>query len=942
MQSWFGTKWHVRRLDATPPEPKLFKTRQLPAASSTHVRDPRGIVDSPDSLLHPEVDPTSTGVGTRLTQANRGVGQRATSMRLEDRETSTRGFPGSDSGKPPFTIPEEEEEEEDDEEGEERRLVVKLSEGGHRERLQRGRLVQKATDRHLVRKFPPLRIRRQGLNWLLHPWKNTNHVSSPPPSLSVPPSLAAVLGSGGGIAGGSKLRALRALPASSVYALLRRSHLAGSESKASDSLPSGSGGVVWFHLLRKAMASEASKPRFVKCPKCLRLLMEIAGVPVYKCGACGTILQAKARHVDLQQNPPCSTSENSSRGDESNDLSEEDPPSRRENADVEAGSAPKFSYPAGQSAAMAVDIISMLSAPQPQLGGSGTHSKHGSVNSVEMTESVISEEEVLDGIPGSSLIRNPVTSIASSSHSYELGVSSGDDISGKHERYRRLSRRTFRYRNSSESSSGEARDRKEGDLAGKNQPAPLNEMCDASDVGISSLKQRSSSRNSDHTSDPDDRSGSEGFFPLQIEIESDQLSSASRSPSRDSTSAEDFPCDILGDISSSRLGNLQRDRAMEPPGRVDLLRDQPSKPYAGGRRGDQRVPVGGRRHDGLRPPVFSNPISEQVLTSLYNGDMPQWQSAASRRKPIAQRYMSPGVPLPAEGNGSRLHHHPEGWSVPAHCGPCSLQSYSHPSTASSSGFSDLDRDHHRGKLPGKEKRQHRKRRQCRPVSGGAPFVVCDKCLELLQLPVDFLICRGRLHKLRCGACSEVLTFLYQGGHIAPHHASIHELSAHPSQDTLHEDPVSYSEENGPPPSQTYSTDGEPCTLRSSPEEEGKKRYKQLMGDPPLHHLLGYASARDLIFVPGDEDDIYQGIDMSRFRSVPGDVHDQGCGGTGRSPPKVGHSPNHSEIEEERPALRLPGSRRRPPVHGFVRGDVEELSRGLENMKLRSNRNGRPW
>ncbi|CAA7406178.1 unnamed protein product [Spirodela intermedia] len=60
-----------------------------------------------------------------------------------------------------------------------------------------------------------------------------------------------------------------------------------------------------------------------------------------------------------------------------------------------------------------------------------------------------------------------------------------------------------------------------------------------------------------------------------------------------------------------------------------------------------------------------------------------------------------------------------------------------------------------------------KRRHCRPVAGGAPFVVCSGCDELLQLPVDFLLAPGR-RQLRCGSCSEVLAFWSRaGGHLLP-------------------------------------------------------------------------------------------------------------------------------------------------------------------------------
>ncbi|CAH8362970.1 unnamed protein product [Eruca vesicaria subsp. sativa] len=50
-------------------------------------------------------------------------------------------------------------------------------------------------------------------------------------------------------------------------------------------------------------------------------------------------------------------------------------------------------------------------------------------------------------------------------------------------------------------------------------------------------------------------------------------------------------------------------------------------------------------------------------------------------------------------------------------------------------------------------------RRCHPLAGGAPFIACRSCFELLYLPKKKLLAQeGRQHKLQCGACSEVITF----------------------------------------------------------------------------------------------------------------------------------------------------------------------------------------
>ncbi|XP_014500115.1 uncharacterized protein LOC106761120 [Vigna radiata var. radiata] len=64
----------------------------------------------------------------------------------------------------------------------------------------------------------------------------------------------------------------------------------------------------------------------------------------------------------------------------------------------------------------------------------------------------------------------------------------------------------------------------------------------------------------------------------------------------------------------------------------------------------------------------------------------------------------------------------------------------------------------------REKRNLVAKRHHRPVAGGAPFVTCHKCLNLLQLPADFLLFK-RACQLKCGECSEVLKFSLHGSHI---------------------------------------------------------------------------------------------------------------------------------------------------------------------------------
>ncbi|KAK9145361.1 hypothetical protein Sjap_005264 [Stephania japonica] len=51
-------------------------------------------------------------------------------------------------------------------------------------------------------------------------------------------------------------------------------------------------------------------------------------------------------------------------------------------------------------------------------------------------------------------------------------------------------------------------------------------------------------------------------------------------------------------------------------------------------------------------------------------------------------------------------------------------------------------------------------RRFRPMAGGAPFVACCNCFESLQLPKKISLSGKNYQKLRCGACSTVISILF--------------------------------------------------------------------------------------------------------------------------------------------------------------------------------------
>ncbi|OMO85172.1 hypothetical protein COLO4_21715 [Corchorus olitorius] len=52
----------------------------------------------------------------------------------------------------------------------------------------------------------------------------------------------------------------------------------------------------------------------------------------------------------------------------------------------------------------------------------------------------------------------------------------------------------------------------------------------------------------------------------------------------------------------------------------------------------------------------------------------------------------------------------------------------------------------------------RNKQLCHPIAGGAPFITCSNCLQLLMLPSKFKNVMKKGQRLRCGACSTVIEF----------------------------------------------------------------------------------------------------------------------------------------------------------------------------------------
>lgn len=112
--------------------------------------------------------------------------------------------------------------------------------------------------------------------------------------------------------------------------------------------------------------------------------------------------------------------------------------------------------------------------------------------------------------------------------------------------------------------------------------------------------------------------------------------------------------------------------------------------------------------------------------------------------------------------GSELYNH-RGFNAPLH----SFEP--HPHVRKPSDL-ELDMGGFRRSHPQRSVLAKGNRRSCRPIAGGAPFITCRNCLELLELPQKLPFTVGDRCKLtqrnqrmlRCGACSNVISFTLDG------------------------------------------------------------------------------------------------------------------------------------------------------------------------------------
>ncbi|XP_014504930.1 protein ENHANCED DISEASE RESISTANCE 4 [Vigna radiata var. radiata] len=226
-----------------------------------------------------------------------------------------------------------------------------------------------------------------------------------------------------------------------------------------------------------------------------------------------------------------------------------------------------------------------------------------------------------------------------------------------------------------------------------------------------------------------------------------------------------------------------------------------------------------QKHNFSRAPYSTEPTCSihHVDPSCFNCCPQQWQHSAEL--PPRDLYQHEELCRHNPGHSCCSAHHsypvsPQ-WSMTSN-----LQAHAHETMSCDQMYRPEVKKHFREKPV-------LTRRHYRPVAGGAPFVTCNKCLKLLQLPADFLLFKRVFHQLKCGACQEVLKFsLHNRSHIVSYASndvepSLNEViygSNPPSEprDNYHHSPhadhASYSDDYGNSAGKSYSSEGDPIPL----------------------------------------------------------------------------------------------------------------------------------
>ncbi|CAL9229231.1 unnamed protein product [Arabidopsis halleri] len=600
------------------------------------------------------------------------------------------------------------------------------------------------------------------------------------------------------------------------------------------------------------MASQkGQKIRLVKCPKCFKILQEDEDVPVYQCGGCSAILQAKKRNIAPNSTPIAGETERA-QANEPRSVPETNNMSSSSGQDTVLPSSPGPSadqeYEKGRNASMEstekkLDELELSN-------GDGT-------NEIQEQERSVGDSEKNEGGDISRLESHMMNSVAEAAGS---GASSGS-LSVDHLVAARASNPSGNAKISPDASLVEEEQSQVDFLANKT-PA----------YDVVAARASNSSGNAEISPDASPVEEKQS----QLDYPANKTSSAYDGSESSSDERED---QLLDD--NEQWNALQKIRS----GKFEMHRypgykeqgASSSSPFSenrhngittynerhqnrslqlegpGGRLGRQ-----GRRHvtEQLRPdmpfyprepytrgsPSYPSHDEFDHYSRAHSLQMPSYAGGMNHEFVDYMYHNNPRAR--GQGQGSRI----SGEMGRNHGGWYSGQLHNSYSSYSASPqrpmeqpeyhrrwrreiVSDVE-DHHRNRHAGHhhelqtrrlKERQRVAKRHVRPTAGGAPFVSCYSCSENLQLPVDFLIFKRKHHLLRCGTCTSVLRFSLQSRtHLVP--AVTHDINANRNSNSTSESP----RDKAP---------SKPEKLRSSVQDEELP----VSRGSPLHRLMGYST-----------------------------------------------------------------------------------------------------
>ncbi|CAH2074046.1 unnamed protein product [Thlaspi arvense] len=582
------------------------------------------------------------------------------------------------------------------------------------------------------------------------------------------------------------------------------------------------------------MASQTGqRVRLVKCPKCLKILQEDEDVPVYQCGGCSAILQAKRRSIAPNTTP--------SSGETEGAIASE-PRSEPETNNVSSSSRQDTVLPSspGRSSGQVDEKAQdgSMESTEKRLGGLElSNGEEG--NETQLQECSPDDSDKNEGEDSSSRLKSDLKSVTEATGA---GTSSGS-LSADHLVAARASH-----------SSSDAYNKLEAEISP--DASPVEEEQNEDGYAFHPHRESPDDLPANKTSSAYDGSKSSSDEREDQLLDENEQWNALQKIRTGNFEMQRYPESFKeqGASSSSTFSEKRRNGTTTYSERHQNRSLQLEGP--GGRLGRQ-----GRRHvtEQLRPnmPFYPRETYTRVSPTYPSHDeFDRYSRAHSLQMPpyaggmnyeSADYMYQNNARARGRGQGSRFsgemasdrRNHAGWYSGQLH------NSYSSYSASpqrpmeqaeynprwSHEMVSDVE-EHQRNRHAGHhhelqtrrlKERQRVAKRHIRPTAGGAPFVSCYSCSESLQLPVDFLIFNRKHHLLRCGTCTTVLRFSLQSRtHLVP--AVTPDANANRSSNSTSESPRDKAH-------------SKPEKASSSAQEEEVP----VARGSPLHRLMGYST-----------------------------------------------------------------------------------------------------